>query len=320
LCPLGTPPTPRYKAAANRDTILPFLDFDIAWRAYLDAAPRLPAVPASVVPRRVASVAEIADQFDLIVLDAWGVLNLGDVVIPTAPEAVADLRRRAKRLTVLSNDGGSDKAMSVAKHRRRGFDFAAAEIIAGLDLLEEALVGLPPLERLGLIADDPLPYADLTGRLRRLADRAADYDAVEAFVFLSSDTWSEDRQTLLRAAMARRVRPLIVGNPDIVSPSPDEIAVEPGYYAHRLAAEFAVAPVFLGKPYAAIYRRLAERHPGIAPSRVLCVGDTPQTDILGGRTAGYRTLLVEDGFCRGRDALALCEESGIWPDFIAKRL
>jgi glycerol 3-phosphatase-2 len=317
---LGTPPAPRYKAGTNRDAILPFLSFDLAWRAYLDAAPRLPPVPAPVVPRRVASVAKIADDFDLIVLDAWGVLNLGDAVIPTAPEAVAELRQRGKRLTVLSNDGGADKAMAVAKHRRRGFDFTAAEIIIGIDLLEEALATLPPVERLGLIADDPLPYADLTGRLRRLGDRAADYDEVEAFVFLSSDTWDEDRQALLRASMARRIRPLIVGNPDIVSPSPDEIAIEPGYYAHRLAAEFAIAPVFLGKPYAAIYRRLAERHPDIAPERVLCVGDTPQTDILGGRAAGYRTLLVEDGFCRGRDALALCRESGIWPDFIAKRL
>jgi glycerol-1-phosphatase len=299
---------------------LPFLDFDDAWRAYLDAAPRLPAMPKPVVPRRVAAVAEIADDFDLIVLDAWGVLNLGDMVIPTAPEAVAQLRRRGKRVAVLSNDGGSDKAMAVAKHRRRGFDFAASEIIAGLDLLQETLAELPPPERLGLIADDPLPYAALTNRLRRLADRAADYDAVEGFVFLSSDTWSEPQQALLRASLARRVRPLIVGNPDIVSPSPDAIAIEPGYYAHRLAAELGIAPIFLGKPYAAIYRRLATRHPEIVPDRVLCVGDTPQTDILGGRAAGYRTLLVEEGFCRGRDALTLCRESGIWPDFIAKRL
>jgi glycerol 3-phosphatase-2 len=299
---------------------LPFLDFDRAWRAYLDAAPRLPPVPAPVAPRRIASVAEIADDFDLVVLDAWGVLNLGDAVIPTAPAAVADLRRRGKRLTVLSNDGGSDKGMAVAKHRRRGFDFTADEIIAGLDLLDEVLAALPAPAHLGLIADDPLPYAALTGQMRRLGDGAAAYDAVEGFVFLSSDTWSEPRQSLLRASLARQVRPLVIGNPDIVSPSPDEIAIEPGYYAHRLAAELGIAPIFLGKPYQAIYRRLASRHPDIARQRVLCVGDTPQTDILGGRTAGYRTLLIEDGFCRGRDALALCRESGIWPDFIAKRL
>ena len=299
---------------------MPLLDFDTAWRAYLDAAPRLPVPAAPVVPRRIAGVAAIADEFDLIVLDAWGVLNLGDSVIPTAPPAVAALRRRGKRIAVLSNDGGSDKAMAVAKHRRRGFDFAAEEIIAGIDLLPETLSGLPAPERLGLIADDPLPFAELTGRMHRLGDRDAEYDAVDGFVFLSSDAWSEGRQATLRASIARRRRPLVVGNPDIVSPGPDAIYAEPGFYAHRLAGEFGIAPIFLGKPYAAIYRKLAERHPDIAPGRVLCVGDTPQTDILGGRAAGHRTMLVEDGFCRGRDALALCRESGIWPDFIARRL
>jgi glycerol-1-phosphatase len=299
---------------------LPLLDFDRAWRVYLDAAPRLPPVPAPVTPRRVAGIAEIADAFDLVVLDAWGVLNLGDSVIPTAPPAVAELRRRGKLLTVLSNDGGSDKAMAVAKHRRRGFDFSAEEIIAGIDLLPDALAILPPPERLGLIADDPLPLADLTGRMRRLGDRGADYDDVEGFVFLSSDEWSEARQAKLHAGLARRRRPLVVGNPDVVSPGSDAFYAEPGFYAHRLAAELGISPIFLGKPYPAIYRRLAERHKDIAPDHVLCVGDTPQTDVLGGRNAGHRTMLVEDGFCRGRDALALCRESGIWPDFIAKRL
>jgi len=299
---------------------LPLLDFDRAWRAYRDAAPRLTAVPAPITPRRVAGIAEIADDFDLVVLDAWGVLNLGERVIPTAVPAVAELRRRGKRLIVLSNDGGSDKAMAVAKHRRRGFDFSAEEIIAGIDLLPDALAILAPPERLGLIADDPLPLADLTGRMRRLGDRGADYDDVEGFVFLSSDEWSEARQAKLRASLARHRRPLVVGNPDIVSPGPDAIYAEPGFYAHRLAAELGISPIFLGKPYPAIYRRLAERHKDIAPDRVLCVGDTPQTDVLGGRNAGHRTMLVEDGFCRARDALALCRESGIWPDFIAKRL
>jgi HAD superfamily hydrolase (TIGR01450 family) len=156
--------------------------------------------------------------------------------------------------------------------------------------------------------------------MRRLGDRGADYDDVEAFVFLSSDEWSEERQAKLRASLARRRRPLVVGNPDIVSPGPDAFYAEPGLYTHRLAAELGIAPLFLGKPYPAIYRRLAERHKDIAPDRILCVGDTPQTDVLGGRNAGYRTMLVENGFCRGRDTLALCRESGIWPDFIAKRL
>jgi hypothetical protein len=31
-------------------------------------------------------------------------------------------------------------------------------------------------------------------------------------------------------------------------------------------------------------------------------------------------MLVEGGFCAGRDALALAAECGIWPDFVAPGL
>jgi glycerol 3-phosphatase-2 len=294
--------------------------FDDAWRDYLAAAPRLPAAPRPVVPRRISGVDEIAGDFDLIVLDAWGVLNLGDTPILTAPPAVAALRRAGKRLVVLSNDGSADKDMAVAKHRRRGFDFAAAEIIAGVDLLPDLLTTLPPLEEIGLIADDPLPFRDLTTRMVRLAADAPAYNAVAAFIMLSCDSWTEANQALLHGSLARMRRPLIIGNPDIVSPGIDTIAIEPGYYAHRLASELGIAPIFLGKPFRPIYDRVAALHPDIPRERVLCVGDTPHTDVLGGRNAFYRTMLVEDGFCRGRDTAALCRESGIWPDFIAPHL
>lgn len=299
---------------------MPELDFPRAWREYLAAARRLPPLPPPVAPRRVAGAQEIASAFDLVVLDAWGVLNLGDTPIPSARPAVDALRRAGKRIAVLSNDGSCDKPMAVAKHRRRGFDFAAEEIIAGVDLLPDALAALPPVERLGLIADDPLPFPALTRRMVRLEDAATAYDDVVGFVFLSCDTWTEARQEMLRASLARRPWPLVVGNPDIVSPGPAGIATEPGYYAHRLARELGINPHFLCNPYPSIYERLAATFPDVPPARVLCVGDTPQTDILGARAAGYRAMLVIDGFCRGRDALALCRESGIWPDYIAPRL
>jgi glycerol 3-phosphatase-2 len=137
---------------------------------------------------------------------------------------------------------------------------------------------------------------------------------------LSSDGWTLARQQLLEASLARRPRPLVVANPDIVSPEPGRLNAEPGYYAHRLAAATALRPIFCGKPFPAIYEAMRARHRQIPPQRVLCVGDTLHTDILGGRVAGHRTLLIEDGFCRGVDGAALAAECGIWPDFIAPRL
>jgi glycerol 3-phosphatase-2 len=299
---------------------LPALGFSEAWQEYRRAESRLPAKPPPVLPQRVSGVAAIADRFDLFVLDAWGVLNIADVPIATAGPAVAGLRALGKQLLVLSNDGTREPAAAAARHRGRGLDFGDDELVVGIELLPGVLAQLAPAAPIGLIADAVAPFGWLTAAMLPMADDPQSYDEVSAFVFLSSDRWGDARQALLQASLGRRPRPLIIGNPDIVSPESTGMAAEPGYYAHRIAAATGILPIFCGKPFAPIYRRVAARHPDIPPERVLCVGDTPHTDILGGRAAGFRTLLVEDGFCRGQDGEDLAADSGIWPDFIAPRL
>jgi glycerol-1-phosphatase len=296
------------------------LSFAEVWLEYRRAEPLLPAKPAPLVPRRVAGIEEIAADFDLIALDAWGVLTLGEQAITTAPATVARLRALGKRLAVVSNGASRDAPGAAARLRGFGFDFAAAEIITGLDLVPAHLSRLALVPPFGLIADPPVPLPALTRSMVPLADDAAAYDAVSAAVFLSCKGWTASRQALLAASLMRRPRPVIVANPDIASPELGALSAEPGYFALRIAATTGRAPEFCGKPFPAIYAAMRRPHPGISPERILCVGDTLHTDILGGRGAGYRTLLVEDGFCRGVDGAALAAECGIWPDFIAARL
>jgi HAD superfamily hydrolase (TIGR01450 family) len=299
---------------------LPALTFADAWQAYRRAETLLPAKPPPVAPRRIADVAAIADDFDVVALDAWGVLNLGEATIATAPAAVAGLRAAGKRLAVLSNSGSRDAGTSAARLRRLGFDFTAAEIITGLDLVPAALAALALPPPIGFIAGATAALPALTAGMLALGDDPAAYDRVSGIVFLSTGAWSEARHALLTASLMRHPRPLVVANPDIASPEPAGMEAEPGWYAQRIAQATGAPVVSCGKPHPAIYERLRLRHPDIAPKRVLCVGDTLHTDILGGRAAGCRTLLIEDGFVRGADASALAQESGIWPDFIAPRL
>jgi glycerol 3-phosphatase-2 len=296
------------------------LSFEEAWREYRRSEPLLPAPPPPVRPRRIRDIGEIASGFDLIALDAWGVLTLGEQAIAEAPAAVARLRSMGKRLAVLSNGGSRDAPTLAARLRGFGFDIGAEEIINGLGFIGATLARLALTSPVGLVADPPAPLPSLTRAMLPLADDRAAYDRASGFVFLSSDGWMPARQALLEASLARHPRPLLVANPDIVSPEPDGYHAEPGYYAHRLAAATGQRPIFCGKPFAAIYDALRARHPAIAAARVLCVGDTLHTDILGGRAAGHRTLLIENGFCRGKDGAALAAECGIWPDFIAPRL
>lgn len=299
---------------------MPSITFAEAWQAYRRAEPLLPAKPPPVAPRRIAGIAAIAGDFELIALDAWGVLTLGETPIPGAREAVTRLRRAGKPLAVLSNSGSRDAAAGAARLAGFGFDFTAAEIVTGLDLMPAALDALRLPHPIGLIADPPAPLPALTRAMVPLGDEPGDYDRVSGFVFLSSDAWTAARQARLAASLTRRPRPLIVANPDVASPEPDGMDAEPGWYALGIAAETALRPRFCGKPFPAVYARLRDLHPRVPPERVLCVGDTLHTDILGGRAAGFRTLLIEDGFCRGRDVQNLAAESGIWPDFVAPRL
>ncbi len=299
---------------------MPFITFEHAWREYRRSEQRLPPKPPAVRPERVAGVAAIRDHFDAVILDAWGVLNLGAVPIPRALTAVKVLRAAGVPLLVLSNDAAADKAKAAENHRRRGYDFRADDIVAGLDLLPETLASLALEAPPGLIADPPAPMQALTGAMPVLADDPAAYERVPAIAFLSADQWSERKQDLLRESLVRRPRPLIVCNPDIASPETHMLNAEPGYYAHRIADETGDPPILCGKPGGGIYRKALARLGGISPERVLCVGDTLHTDILGARAAGCRAMLVEDGFCAGRDALALAAECGIWPDFVAPGL
>ncbi|MEQ8252937.1 MAG: HAD hydrolase-like protein [Oceanibaculum nanhaiense] len=295
----------------------PVLGFDDAWSSYRRWEHRLPAKPVPVEPQRIAGIAEVLDQVDIVVLDAYGVLNLGSSVIPQGLAAVKAIRAAGKHLCVVTNDGSQGTAAIAAKHRGRGYDFRDDEVIAGASLVGEAVASFPEVRNWGIIAQDPRPEAAITGGMVTLdLDRAA-YESVDGIVFMATEIWDEDRQALLSDALTVRPRPFIVANPDVVAPHVGGFSAEPGYFAHRIADRSGISPTFLGKPFGGVYRLVRERFPEVDPSRILAVGDTPHTDVIGARAHGMRALLVESGFLAGRDSLAFSRECGILPDLIA---
>lgn len=73
-----------------------------------------------------------------------------------------------------------------------------------------------------------------------------------------------------------------------------------------------------GKPFPEVFDLALARHPqSVPPARVLMVGDTLHTDILGGLQAGFATVLVtEHGSLAGLDVPDAIARSGIVPDFV----
>ena len=95
------------------------------------------------------------------------------------------------------------------------------------------------------------------------------------------------------------------------------MSLEPGYYGHKLGSELKIQAKFFGKPFKNIYDLAFSRLPNIDPSRVVMVGDTLHTDVLGGAACGVKTALVTDhGLFSGYDYKKFIEQTQIVPDFI----
>jgi HAD superfamily hydrolase (TIGR01450 family) len=223
---------------------------------------------------------------------------------------------QGKQVRVLTNGASFPATRTRAKYLHWGLQFDEREVVSSRDALARALAcqqdkcwGFAALEQSELI--ELVPHSVL------LQDKASAYAQCDAFVLLGTGAWSIERHRLLAAALAKKPRPVLVGNPDLVAPHAAGLSREPGLYAHALQDEGVVTPEFYGKPFDNAFAILRETLQGVDPQRIAMVGDTLHTDILGGAQAGWRTVLVTDhGLLKGLDVEGAIRRSGIRPDFI----
>jgi HAD superfamily hydrolase (TIGR01450 family) len=291
-----------------------------AFAAYEDVRHRLPKVQRDAGCQRLANLDAIADDIDVFLLDAFGVLNIGEAAIQGVPERVARLQQAGKRVMVVSNAAGYPHVDLMAKYTRLGYDFAPEDVITSRKTILHGL-RLEPPRKWGLMATEHLGRADLEHLdITYLGEDQRSYDAVEAFLLLGSAVWTEARQALLVSSLKRSPRPVYVGNPDIVAPREDGFSTEPGSFAHRLADVTGVEPKFFGKPFSNIFDLAFSKLGTFDPARTVMVGDSLHTDILGGQAAGIKTALIAGhGFFAGNDVDGPIAASGIQPDYILQR-
>lgn len=292
------------------------VDASSAFARYEAIRPRLPVARHPSRSVRLATLEDVADHVDGFLLDAFGVLNVGERAIPDAVRRMASLRARGKRLVVLTNAASYTRDQLLAKYRRLGFDFAAEEVVASRDVAAARLQSIAPGATWAAIAAAGDTFSDIPARL---VDAIADPSALtgaDAVLFLSTARWTPALQADLLAALRRRPRPLVIANPDLVAPREGGLTIEPGLFGHDVLDRLGVEAHWFGKPFADAFAEGIART-GLAPGRLAMVGDTLHTDVLGGAAAGCHSVLVTDhglfANCRIEPFIAA---SGIVPDFI----
>ena len=291
-----------------------------AFEQYESVRAALPSAPFSAQFDEVETLTEVMDRFDVFLLDAFGVLNIGERAIPGAVELIADLRSNGKTMVVVSNSASVPTEKTLAKFHRFGFDFEPREIVTSRDALKAGLVDQSS-QRWGVMATRESEIAELGVDAMILEDAPQSYEDADAFILLGSGEWTEARQSNLCEALTRNPRPVFVGNPDIVAPREDGLSLEPGFYAHDLACRTGCKPVFYGKPFGNIFDIVQMRTGRFDPDRTVMIGDTLHTDVLGGAAAGIKTVLLRDyGLFAGHDTTSFINRSGISPTLVASRL
>lgn len=295
-------------------------------RIYEALRDQMPAVaPAGEGSRRAGRLADVLPHVDALVLDGFGVINIGGSLIDGIHQLLLEAEARGIAVMVLTNGAGQGADASWRKYCDWGLTFDRAQIVSSRDSLEAVVPVLAAEHKLAALGPEARPLG-VENELTFAVNGEDLFDKATAFAMLGSAGWTESHQVKLERALARGGRELLVANPDISAPHETGFSAEPGYWAARASQATGIVPRWYGKPHGPSFDLVLDRlatHYGrpFKRRRVAMVGDSLHTDILGGQAAGLQSVLLTGYglFSEGGadDMIAAC---GIAPDWIVGSL
>lgn len=244
----------------------------------------------------IASIDEIADRYDAVFCDVWGVLHNGRRAYPAACAALQRLRRAGKHVILITNvpkpRGPIPAQLDRAGVPRDAWD---AIVTSGDAIRLELTQRAPgPMFKIGPDDYDRALWEGLG------LDQAPLSEA--AFVAISGlnrdDETPADYADVLRQAKARELD-LVCANPDIVVQFGDRLIWCAGAVAQDYE-KIGGRVIMAGKPHAPIYELAQQELIAIAqrtvdPVRILCIGDGVPTDIAGANAQKLDSLFIASG-------------------------
>jgi HAD superfamily hydrolase (TIGR01459 family) len=269
----------------------------------------------------LSGVRDLAERFDVFVLDQFGVLHDGVEPYPGAVEALIELKAAGKRILLLSNSG-KRSAPNEARLVKLGFRPGSWDHF--LSSGEAAWLSLQRSLR------------DRAGLRCLLISRDGDRSAVEGLPMVLVESSAKADIVLLSASEGDKydldhyrqlLAPAAARGVECLCTNPDKIMLTTAgqkFGAGRIAdlyAEMGGPVTWIGKPFPEIYAAALDILGNPDPADVVCVGDSVEHDIAGGGSAGLAAALVTTGILEQAPAAEkakLYAEHGATPDFLLR--
>lgn len=220
-----------------------------------------------------------------VLFDLDGCLWFGRRLAPGAAEVVASLRSRGYAVFFLTNASAATADSLSERLSEMGIPAAAEEVMSPLSVAH----------RHPLLANGARAFAigkAVVAQALRAAgvEVVSDADAAQTVVVGNSgDLRFADLTPALRAL--DRGASLLALNLDLRVPTASGFTPGTGAIVAALEAAGGCKAEIVGKPTAFYFEQALQRF-GIAADDSVMVGDSPATDVAGGRAAGMQTVLV----------------------------
>lgn len=290
----------------------------------------------------MTSFMESAEGFDVLLFDNYGVITFGQGISKAVLKQMERLKEMGKTIIILSNSSAS-VAASETKYASKGLlkgvhydklmtsgEYASSVVRRGKLLVEGKRMYVFGTANFGR-PEDKLPDM-FKGTDYRVVDNLSDADFIYCGV---PQINGEDRVVL--EDFIPKIKKCLDSGLTMVCSNPDWRANEGGRFVVRAGLiskvynELGGNTLIFGKPSSSIYK-LALRGLNVSKDKVLMVGDTLRTDILGAVHAGIKSCLVVEGGMteytlneRGKAAtmpnvISMIYQEGIIPDYVCERV
>lgn len=285
-----------------------------------------------IKPQKISSVSEIVDV-DTYFLDMFGLLWDGGAFYDGTLDFLKSLKESGKQIVLLSNATVLREPF-IASQAKKGliagchYDDVITSGEAFCHVLNqgffEEITGKKDYKYFVLGTENKLMFEKVVSHQ---TDRLEEADCVYlsgfgAVVPEEGERIFKEYAGLLNPVIKRGI-PIVCANPDLTFMSKGKQVLVQGSLG-RYVEEMGGKVCWFGKPYGYIFDYAVEKT-GAQKDKTIMVGDTVETDVLGGHRAGLKTLLVTktgitgDILSQGGKLDALYEKNNVQPTYITEQ-